>query len=96
MTFKLKFDKRALKEWNKLDTVVREQFKKKIGERLQQPIVNSSKVSGAENCYKIKLKSVGYRLVYQVINNEIVVLVLAVGKRERNAVYKIALNRVEE
>jgi len=96
MTFKLKFDKRALKEWNKLDAVVREQFKKKIGERLEQPIVNSSKVSGAENCYKIKLKSVGYRLVYQVINNEIVVLVLAVGKRERNAVYKIALNRVEE
>jgi len=96
MTFKLKFDKRALKEWNKLDAVVREQFKKKIGERLEQPIVKSSKVSGAENCYKIKLKSVGYRLVYQVINNEIVVLVLAVGKRERNAVYKIALNRVEE
>ena len=93
MTFKLQFDKRALKEWNKLDAVVREQFKKKIGERLEQPIVNSSKVSGAENCYKIKLKSVGYRLVYQVINNEIVVLVLAVGKRERNAVYKIALNK---
>jgi len=94
MTFKLKFDKRALKEWNKLESVVREQFKKKLEERLKQPIVNSSRVSGAENCYKIKLKAVGYRLVYQVINDEVVVLVLAVGKRERNTVYKIALNRV--
>lgn len=95
MSFKLKFDKRALKEWHKLDTVVSAQFKKKLAERLEEPIVRSSKVSGAENCYKIKLKAAGYRLVYQVINDEVVVLVLAVGKRERNSVYKIALNRVE-
>jgi len=94
MTFNLKFDKRALKEWDKLDTVVREQFKKKLAERLEHPIVNGSKVSGAENCYKIKLKAAGYRLVYQVVNDEVVVLVLAVGKRERNAIYKSALNRV--
>ncbi len=94
MTFKLKFDTRALKEWNKLDAVIREQFKKKLGEQLEQPVVYSSKVSGAENCYKIKLKAVGYRLVYQVIGDELIVLVLAVGKRERNSVYKIALNRI--
>jgi len=94
MTFSLKFDKRALKEWNKLDAVVKAQFKKKLTERLEQPELKSFKISGAENCYKIKLRAAGYRLVYQVINNEVVVLVLAVGKRERNAVYKSALNRV--
>lgn len=94
MTFKLKFDKRALREWNKLDAVVSSQFKKKLVERLEDPEVGHSKVSGAENCYKIKLKSSGYRLVYQVINKEVIVLVLSVGKRERNAVYKSALNRI--
>jgi len=94
MSFKLKFDKRALKGWNKLDSVIKAQFKKKLSERLKQPIINNSKVSGTESCYKIKLKSAGYRLRYQVINDEVVILVLAVGKRERNAVYKIALNRV--
>ena len=80
--------------WSKLESVVREQFKKKLKEQLKQPIVNNSRASGAENCYKIKLKAVGYRLVYQVINDAVVVLVLAVGKRERNTVYKIAVNRV--
>ena len=94
MTFKLSFDKRALKEWNKLDVVVREQFKKKLSERLGQPIVQSAIIFGAENRYKIKLRAAGYRLVYQVIDKEVVVLVLAVGKRERNAVYKSALSRI--
>ena len=94
MTFSLRFDKRALKEWNKLDAVVKAQFKKKLAERLDQPELKGFKLSGAENCYKIKLRAAGYRLVYQVINNEVVVLVLAVGKRERNAVYKSALNRI--
>ncbi len=94
MIYKLSFDKRALKEWLKLDSVVKSQFKKKLAERLKQPIVENCKVSGADGCYKIKLRGAGYRLVYQAINNELVVLVLAVGKRERNAVYKAALKRV--
>ncbi|MDC9725972.1 MAG: type II toxin-antitoxin system RelE/ParE family toxin [Gammaproteobacteria bacterium] len=94
MSYKLRFDKRAYKEWLKLDPVVKSQFKKKLVERLEQPVVGSSKVSGADNCYKIKLKSAGYRLVYQIIDNELIVLVLAVGKRERNTVYKTALKRV--
>ncbi len=94
MNFSLKFDKRALKEWNKLDAVVKEQFKNKLAERLEQPIISSAKVSSAENCYKIKLRAAGYRLVYQVIDAEVVVLVLAIGKRERNSVYKTMLNRI--
>jgi len=94
MTYSLMFDRRALNEWRKLDRAIREQFKNKLEERLDNPIVLSSRISGAEGCFKIKLRSVGYRLVYQVIEKEIVVLVLAVGKRERNAVYNAALNRV--
>ncbi|MBL4630626.1 MAG: type II toxin-antitoxin system RelE/ParE family toxin [Paraglaciecola sp.] len=46
------------------------------------------------DCYKIKLRSAGYRLVFQVRDDEIVVSVVAVGKRERNQVYKIALKRI--
>ena len=94
MTYSLDFDKRALKEWKRLDRGIQDQFKKKLEERLINPIITSSKISGTENCYKIKLRSIGYRLVYQVIDDEVVVLILTVGKRERNAVYKVALNRV--
>jgi mRNA interferase RelE/StbE len=46
------------------------------------------------DCYKIKLRSAGHRLVYQVRDNEVVVSVVAVGKRERNAVYKAAMKRM--
>jgi mRNA interferase RelE/StbE len=47
-----------------------------------------------KDCYKIKLRSAGYRLVYQVRDSELVVSVIAVGKRERHAVYKAAVKRI--
>ncbi len=93
MTYRLKFNKQALKEWKKLDNDVRNQFKNKLREHLDSPRVEASKVSGASDCFKIKLRAVGYRLVYQIIEKDVVVLVLAVGKREKNAVYNAALKR---
>ena len=53
----------------------------------------SSQLSGFENHYKIKLRASGYRLVYEVIDEEIYVLVIAVGKRDKDTVYKKAKNR---
>jgi mRNA interferase RelE/StbE len=47
-----------------------------------------------KDCYKIKLRKAGYRLVYEVRDEEVVVLVVAIGKRERNAVYKTAAKRL--
>ncbi|EKF9756432.1 type II toxin-antitoxin system RelE/ParE family toxin [Vibrio cholerae] len=96
MTYKLEFKKSALKEWKKLAVPLQQQFKKKLIERLENPHVPSAKLSGAENIYKIKLRQSGYRLVYQVENNIIVVTVLAVGKRERSEVYTKALQRLDD
>jgi mRNA interferase RelE/StbE len=90
---KLKFLPTALKEWKKLDSSIQNQLKKKLQERLQNPHIVGSKLHGFENHYKIKLRASGYRLVYEVIDKEIVVLVIAVGKRERNLVYKKASKR---
>ena len=90
MTYKLKFEKRAWKEWEKLGHPVKEQFKKKLEERLQNPRVPSAKLNGHADRYKIKLRSIGYRLVYEVIDDQVVVLVIAVGKRENDAVYQAA------
>lgn len=69
------------------------QLKKKLKERLKSPHVPSSQLSGFENHYKIKLRASGYRLVYEVIDEEIYVLVIAVGKRDKDTVYKKAKNR---
>ena len=93
MSYKLKFLPSALREWKKLDNSIQSKLKKKLSERLEKPHVPSSKLTGFENHYKIKLRASGYRLVYEVIDNELFVLVIAVGKRDRNRVYKKAKNR---
>ena len=41
-------------------------------------------LSGMSDCYKIKLKAAGYRLVYRVEDDIMYVTVIAVGKRERS------------
>ena len=93
MSYKLAFHPDALTEWRKLDATVSEQFKKKLVERLQRPRVPAAKLAGHQDRYKIKLRSVGYRLVYEVRDTMLLVIVVAVGKRERNAVYRVAAKR---
>lgn len=93
MIYELGFVADALKEWRKLDASIKEQFKKKLGERLESPRVPSAKLTGHPDRYKIKLRSIGYRLVYEVRDSQLIVVVVAVGKRERNAVYIAADKR---
>ena len=88
MSYRLKFLPSAMKEWRKLDKSLQRQLKKKLAERLEHPRVSSSKLSGFESVYKIKPHASGYRLVYQVNDKEIIVLVIAIGKRERGEVYE--------
>jgi mRNA interferase RelE/StbE len=93
MSYELGFVEDALKEWRKLDNGIRAQFKKKLAERLEGPRIPSAKLAGHPDRYKIKLRSVGYRLVYEVHDSQLIVVVVAVGKRERNAVYITADKR---
>ena len=83
MIYNLEFKPKALKEWNKLDLSIAQQFKKKLKQRLINPAVQSDKLSGYENIYKIKLKTLGYRLAYEVRDTEIIVIVLKIGKRDK-------------
>ena len=96
MSYELRFKESALKEWRQLYAPVREQFKKKLAERLEQPRVPSAALHGARDLYKIKLRAAGFRLVYQVDDGIVTVTVIAVGKRERNAVYAAALTRLNK
>jgi len=95
MTFSLEFDQRALKEWHKLGDTVRQQFKKKLAEVLANPRVEANRLREFPDCYKIKLRSAGYRLIYQVIDQEVVVFVVAVDKREHEAAYRKAQDRLK-
>lgn len=93
MIYKLKFVRSELKEWKKLSAPIKSQFKKKLEERLNNPRVPSAKLGGYSSIYKIKLRSAGYRLVYEVVEEDIVMYGLVVGKREKDNVYKTLKDR---
>jgi len=85
----------SLKEWHQLDGSIKTIFRKALKKRLLEPRLPGSELHcDLRDCYKIKLLKHGYRLVYLVENNELVVLVLAVDKRENSIAYQSALFRL--
>lgn len=85
MPHELRFVPEALENWAKLDGSVKALFKSALKRRLATP-----RIPGAElrppliDCYKIKLRGVGYRLVYLVRDDENPpdIVVLAAGRRD--------------
>lgn len=93
--YRLKFLPEALAEWNALDGSVKTVLRKLLKKRLVEPRVPGAELHGSlQDCYKIKLRKQGYRLVYQVEDEVLTVLVLAVDERENLAVYRAALDRL--
>ena len=94
MSYKLRFHELALAEWNKLDNSLREPFKRKLAERLENPRVSACALSGMPDCHKIKLLHAGYRLIYRVEDETIFITVIAVGRRDKLRVYDTAKSRL--
>jgi len=93
MRYKLEFDQRALKEWYKLDSTIQAQLRKKLAQILESPKIEANRLREFDNCYKIKLRQSGYRLVYQVQDDRVVVFVIAIGKRDKEQAYESAKYR---
>ncbi|WP_158892480.1 MULTISPECIES: type II toxin-antitoxin system RelE/ParE family toxin [unclassified Pseudomonas] len=96
MTYSLEWHPKALRAFQKLGADVRGQLLDKLEQRLADPRVPAAKLSGLPDCYKIKLRSAGYRLAYQVIDQRLVVLVLSVGRRDDAKTYGAAHDRAQE
>lgn len=94
MTYEIEFYEDAFDEWHRLDASVRDKFKKKLAKLVEDPHRPANRLRGLEGCYKIKLRSAGVRLVYKVEDGELVILVIAVGKRDKNVVYDTARERL--
>jgi len=88
--YAIEFMPRARKAWSKLPHPVKEQLARRLAERQQNPHVASARLSRMPNCYKIKLRGPRLRLVCRVEEQRLVILVLAIGKRERNEAYQEA------
>ena len=80
-----------------MDGAVKETLRKLLQKRLNSPHVPGGALHGdLLGCYKIKLKKQGIRLVYRVDDGALIVMVMAVDKREDAAVYRSAMERVNE
>ncbi|MFW2178138.1 MULTISPECIES: type II toxin-antitoxin system RelE family toxin [unclassified Moraxella] len=91
--YKIHFTKTSLKEFQKLGATVKEQFKKKLKSLQANPHVDSARLSDElAGCYKIKLRASGYRLVYQVKDDRLIIIVIGVDKRQ--SVYDKMLKRL--
>lgn len=91
--YTLKFQEEAEKEWFGLDKGVRERFLKVLERRLVEPRVPSASLrANLKGLYKIKLQKSGHRLVYEVSDEILTVLVIAVGKHD---IYQSAANRID-
>lgn len=91
--YSLEFLPVAKKELEKLEKTLHVQLLKKLRARLQAPRVQADKLRGMPNCYKLKLRASGVRLVYEVIDGRVVVSVIAVGRRDNDAAYLAAKAR---
>jgi mRNA interferase RelE/StbE len=93
--YRLQFIPAALEEWKNLDGSVKDNLKQLLAKRLDNPHVPGGELHGElKGHYKIKLNKQGVRLVYAVEDDVLIVLVMAVDKREDSLVYKSAMARL--
>ena len=95
--YRLQFVPSAWAEWQALDGSIKETLRKLLKKRLDNPHVPGGQLHGAlAGHYKIKLRKQGYRLVYGVQDDVLIVMVMAVDKREDSAVYESATARLAD
>jgi mRNA interferase RelE/StbE len=95
--YRLQFVPSAWVEWQALDGSVKDPLRRLLKKRLDQPPVPGAALHGdLHGFYKIKLRKHGIRLVYGVEDDVLVVMVMAVDKREDDLVYRSARARLGE
>ncbi len=93
----LKFDRDALAEFKRLDPSSKRAFRKKLEKLVlghEKPVPKNALHGFPPGFYKIKLRKAGLRLIYKYDGAELIILVIAVGKRERSVVYDVARGRL--
>jgi mRNA interferase RelE/StbE len=83
MTYELAIHPEAEQEWGRLDGSIRKRFKDKLAkERLISPRVLKDALRDLPDCYKIKITTLQYRLIYHVNDAAKRVTLLSVASRD--------------
>jgi len=98
--YDFKFYEEAEKDLAKLNNSVKKLFAKKLSQIIKNPEIgkdlgnkNNLNLSGLKKVYFDNKK---YRIVYEIKENEIIIHIIAIGKRDNMKVYKEAANRYEK
>ena len=96
MTHGIEFHPAAFKEWNRLDNAIKRRLGMKLEGRVASPRNAKDALAGSlAGCFKIKDSVSGYRLIYEVLDDVMIVIVLSVGQREKLKAYVVAARRRE-
>jgi len=83
MSYELAIHPDAEKEWAKLDGSIKRRFKEKLAnERLRHPRVEKDAMRELPDCYKIKITTPQYRLIYHVNDAIRLLTILSVATRD--------------
>lgn len=104
MKWTVEYIKEAQKDLRKLDPYVRKLVLKAIAKTAEHPLPplegigkplgnhTSSRLSGF---YKIKLRNLGYRVVYDLVREDSVMKIIIISVRDDEEVYKEAERRIQ-
>jgi len=85
VSYEVKFSKGAKKQFRKLPLNVQQRIQTKINELAIEPRPNGvKKLQGDDNSYRLRVGD--YRVIYEVVDNVLIVTVIKVG--HRSDIYK--------
>ena len=104
MTWKIEYIKEAQRDLLKLDPYNRRIILKAIEKTAERPLPPPDGIgkplghhasSNLTGYYKIKLRDLGYRVVYELVREKEVMKVIVISIRDEEAVYQEAERRIE-
>ena len=94
--FEIRYHAEVLDDLKRIDNSVRKVLQKKLLSRLQNPRVpKDALVGNLAGAYKVKDSKTGYRLLYLVYDDEQIILVFAVDRRDKLRAYRLGAERLK-
>ena len=103
MSWKIEYIKEAQRDLQKLDAYNRRIILKAIEKTAQRPLpppdgigkaLGNHAAANLSGCYKIKLRDLGYRVMYGLVREGNVMKVIVISIRDDDAVYREAERRI--
>lgn len=105
MTYKINYTTQAIEDLTKIENSANLQILKAIDKVSENPLpyteggygkpLGHKRNINLTNLLKIKLKKLGYRIVYQLQQTETTINIIVIGIRSDEEVYKTAMKRLK-